>query len=712
MTISATTGPWPYNGDGATTQFTYDNKIFSNTDLKVYVDGTLQTISTHYTVSGVGEELGGLVTFVTAPPSGTSNVLIVRDVPDTQATEFPVAGPFPSRSVEDALDKATILSQQLVTEQARKLGLAASDPDASIGALPDASSRASKALQFDSAGVPVAIVPTDASGTNVTATGSTTARSLAERFAAVFNVKDYGAKAQSGIDDATAIKAALSAADGTGDIVYFPFGMYRCSESLDLPENIHLLGDGSPRFASYPQSAGNKALMRPGYKDQISGSSILFTAVDKTYTTNRSDRYASMTYAMSHQFGSHLTITGLGIIQDMDVLDSGGSLTTSANDNLVSIDAGLILQGTLTRLEDVMIFGYFGDAGLVVHNQDGAPTINPDYITLTDCLITGGTAIIGHDTAAGAASEGLTGFKGIGTGFYGSDHHTRADGDYTIPVLYMDGFVAGSEAGIRGHTFVGCQFRGGANDAMVFDHSNDVSIMGGVTEFPIKAGIGGADAAGGFVGTANTKKIVIVGLAANADLKMASFIAAITGPYQIIGSGLSDNAIFGTNGRGVRIIGATANSTIQFTDDFTSLTSGWLLFRNDAAADTLTFRYDNATVFSINTNGALASAFGFRVESKTIASDEITITFGGYFAIDTESGGGTDDLSTINGGSYDGQTIILRAASNLRTVVCKDGGGNLRLAGSDFSLDHMQDRLSLMYDGTNWCELSRSDNTT
>jgi hypothetical protein len=180
MTISSTTSRWVYNGDGGTTVFTYDNKIYADTDLKVYVDGVLQTIATHYTVSGVGEETGGSVTFVSAPASGTSNVLIVRDVPDTQGTDFPTAGPFPSQSVEDALDKLTILEQQLGAEQARKLGLAASDPDASIGALPDASSRASKALHFDSAGAPVAITPTDASGTSVTASVGTISRLLAE----------------------------------------------------------------------------------------------------------------------------------------------------------------------------------------------------------------------------------------------------------------------------------------------------------------------------------------------------------------------------------------------------------------------------------------------------------------------------------------------------------------------------------------------------
>jgi hypothetical protein len=112
MTISATTTRWFYNGDGATTPFAYDNKILADTDLDVYVGGVLQTLTTDYTVSGAGDVGGGTVTFVSAPGSGTNNVWIERDVPDTQATVFPAAGPFPSASVEDALDKLTILVQQ------------------------------------------------------------------------------------------------------------------------------------------------------------------------------------------------------------------------------------------------------------------------------------------------------------------------------------------------------------------------------------------------------------------------------------------------------------------------------------------------------------------------------------------------------------------------------------------------------------------------
>lgn len=93
----------------------------------------------------------------------------------------------------------------------------------------------------------------------------------------------------------------------------------------------------------------------------------------------------------------------------------------------------------------------------------------------------------------------------------------------------------------------------------------------------------------------------------------------------------------------------------------------------------------------------------------TIASGVITATQS-YHRIDTQSDGATDDLDTINGGT-EGDILVIRAENGARDVVCKDATGNLQLAGGDFTLNNVQDMLMLMYDGSNWCEISRSDNS-
>jgi hypothetical protein len=67
------------------------------------------------------------------------------------------------------------------------------------------------------------------SSLTATATGSTTARSLANRFADVVNVKDFGAVGDGVTDDTIAIQAAITAIPITGGTILFPTGTYYIS---------------------------------------------------------------------------------------------------------------------------------------------------------------------------------------------------------------------------------------------------------------------------------------------------------------------------------------------------------------------------------------------------------------------------------------------------------------------------------------------------
>jgi len=91
----------------------------------------------------------------------------------------------------------------------------------------------------------------------------------------------------------------------------------------------------------------------------------------------------------------------------------------------------------------------------------------------------------------------------------------------------------------------------------------------------------------------------------------------------------------------------------------------------------------------------------------TIASGVVTVV-NSYHAIDTEGAGATDDLDTINGG-VDGMILTIRANNDARTVVVKDGTGNIQIAG-DMTLDNTQDTITLRYDGTltAWLEIGRA----
>lgn len=92
----------------------------------------------------------------------------------------------------------------------------------------------------------------------------------------------------------------------------------------------------------------------------------------------------------------------------------------------------------------------------------------------------------------------------------------------------------------------------------------------------------------------------------------------------------------------------------------------------------------------------------------TISAGAITVTKS-FHGVDTEADAATDDLETINGGS-DGDRLILKAQNDTRSVVLKDGVGNLRLNG-DFTLDSVHDTIELIFLVNVWQELSRSSNS-
>lgn len=157
MTVSSTTTKKSYSGDGSTTVFAYTFKIFDEDDISVILRNdstgaeTVQTKTTHYTVSGVGDSNGGNVTFVTAPTS-SQTVVLLRATARTQATDYTPNDPFPAASHEDALDKLTFIAQELEEELGRAIKVSKTNTIDSTEFTIGATDRANKIFAFDSDG--------------------------------------------------------------------------------------------------------------------------------------------------------------------------------------------------------------------------------------------------------------------------------------------------------------------------------------------------------------------------------------------------------------------------------------------------------------------------------------------------------------------------------------------------------------------------------
>ncbi len=158
MTVAISDSRWVYDGDTTTKSFQYTSKIFADTDLKVYVDDVLQTLTTDYTVTGAGSDDGGNVVFVAAPGTGTDNIVILRDVTDNQPTKFAEGARFPASAVQAALDRRAIVSQQQGEEIARALKLAETSTFSPPLVFPDPDgSGAIKVIGWNAAGTALAV---------------------------------------------------------------------------------------------------------------------------------------------------------------------------------------------------------------------------------------------------------------------------------------------------------------------------------------------------------------------------------------------------------------------------------------------------------------------------------------------------------------------------------------------------------------------------
>ena len=158
MTISSTTVKNSYSGNGSNDTFVYGFKIFANTDLQVIIRSaagteTTKTLTTHYTVTGVGSSSGGNVVFTAGNiPTATETVVLIRNVPQTQAIDYIANDPFPAETHEEGLDRATMTTQQVQEELNRSIKLSRTNTMTSTEFTVGATERANKILAFDSAG--------------------------------------------------------------------------------------------------------------------------------------------------------------------------------------------------------------------------------------------------------------------------------------------------------------------------------------------------------------------------------------------------------------------------------------------------------------------------------------------------------------------------------------------------------------------------------
>lgn len=122
MTVLAQTPRNQYVGNGAQTVYSYGFEIVADADIAVYVGTVRQTLTTHYTVSGAGNNSGGSITFLSAPANGAI-VTFRRDMSYARSVDFQQGGAAFASNFNADSDRNTLAVQQIQEQVNRTLRL-------------------------------------------------------------------------------------------------------------------------------------------------------------------------------------------------------------------------------------------------------------------------------------------------------------------------------------------------------------------------------------------------------------------------------------------------------------------------------------------------------------------------------------------------------------------------------------------------------------
>jgi len=287
-TIGATTPRIQYTATASQTVFTVPFEFLANADLAVYVNGTLKTLTTDYTLTGANTTGGGSLTFVTGRTAGDIVTILSNLAYSRDTNKYTKYGLLPAEVLEADFDALQVQAKQLALADQFALRAPLTDTGSPSMTLPAVATRASKVLGFDSSGNPTAssstVTAMDAAVTAINtiagaSSGSSasishiasgtgaTVTTVQAKLREEVSVKDFGAVGDGTTNDTTAIQAAVTYAANNDFALVWPAstGAYICGALLFSIETFLISFDvpEATRSTRTDQNAFSPAQVRP-----------------------------------------------------------------------------------------------------------------------------------------------------------------------------------------------------------------------------------------------------------------------------------------------------------------------------------------------------------------------------------------------------------------------------------------------------------------
>jgi hypothetical protein len=606
----------------------------------------------------------------------------------------------------------------------------------------------------------------------ILATGSTTARALTARFAEQINVKDYGAVCDNATDDTTAFTSAITAA--IGKTLYVPPGtcivsVLTVTNSMqfkgDGPLSVikqkastsnHIITiSGTSVVVSVTDITldGNKA----NQLSTSSNSSLRFLAigttsapaaliVDRATFINGNNVDVEVLTDATRSTNEHVFVRGsrfLGGAEGQSLTHDPRYLMIQSPVNYIIADNLFDFLGTPSVHGRAGITVFDGHAGASTDRARGVVSDNFFYHvgrseagSTLGCIdlynygravsITGNTLVDiygrGIDSKADVESLAIVGNVIDGLSGLGGVQPNAA-----IVVNSATNNISSGNVTIAGNTILDSDLDGivySGNNAISGPFARSVTINDNVIKNTFRRGISINNMDDAII-SGNVIEIADIGILNN-NIEESLVI--------------SGNRVTDTINSGIQVDSNSTTAWVSITGNHTRDTGGRGILVDSAAGGLIVGNVIvNATGNSIDTqdiNGLFLVADnvvsgslpysksgtnnGLRVERNLFSTNlsgsarEVTIAAGAvtvhldWHTIDTEANAASDDLDTINGG-FDGAMVTFRASDSARDVVFKDSTGNMKLNGN-FTLNNVEDTITLRYMNGIWYEINRSDN--
>lgn len=433
MALENSTSKAVFEGNGATTQFPFAFKVWDEKQIAVTVTNPngVETPAAGWSV--VLSANGGTVTYLhdKKPLPVGWKLAIARDMPFKQEDVFITGTKFDPAVIEEALDIACAERQELREKISRcvMVGIGSgAQPDNILGYIIGVRDEILNILQQTG----------DINGvTPITATGTSVARPIADRFADVVNVKDFGAKGDGVTDDTSAIIAAQKA----GRAVYFPRGTYVCTDEILINnEGVSFIGEGCGYYRWHA--------VNPSF--DVPCTRLLFKGTGKKSVKTR------VTYRASEQDSNDTPIsTAINIQADSFTLrDMTVELYCDYSEKSVSNlgddwDVGIFHGSRVDlRIIDVNVVGYWREASIWLDSTRGVnlPELN-DY-TKTEGAGSDGISLVRVMTCGGK-----WGLRRLGPQPKDGLLHFGYQYKSGARLVFTDNPAVGDSLTIRGETF-------------------------------------------------------------------------------------------------------------------------------------------------------------------------------------------------------------------------------------------------------------------